>query len=452
MSDKGAVLFVDDELHVRLAGQQALELEGYRCLAASSAEEALTHLFPDWPGVVVTDIRMPGKGGLELLRQCRELDPGLPVLLVTGHGDITMAVQALKDGAYDFLEKPYRTERLLDSVERAMEKRRLVLENRVLRQELSRQVSESPVFGSSPAMTRLRQVLANLADTAADVLIEGETGVGKDLVARTLHRLSGRRDKPFVALNCGALPETMIESELFGHESGSFTGASRRRVGKFEHADGGTLFLDEIESMPVTAAVRLLRVLQERTVERLGSNELIPVDIRVIAATKADLAELSERGEFRADLYYRLNVVKLEIPPLRERREDIPLLFQHFLRVAAQRHSRKVPELDSRLVSNLMGRDWPGNVRELRNAAERLVLGYADDLVSEVDLEATDSTPSLSAQVSAFEKNMIAQELRRQRGNVTAACRALGIPRKTLYDKLSKYGLRREDFATQTNH
>jgi two-component system C4-dicarboxylate transport response regulator DctD len=447
VSDRGSVLFVDDELHVRLAGQQALELEGYRCVACTSAEEAMSHLSADWPGVVVTDIRMPGIDGLELLARCRALDTDLPVLLVTGHGDVAMAVQALKDGAYDFLEKPYRTDRLLDSVDRAMEKRRLVLENRALREELSRQGAESPLFGSAPVMSRLKQVLTNLADTSADVLIEGETGVGKDLVARTLHRLSERRDKPFVALNCGALPETLIESELFGHESGSFTGANRRRVGKFEHADGGTLFLDEIETMPASASVRLLRVLQERAVERLGSNKLIPIDIRVVAATKADLGELSERGEFRADLYYRLNVVKLEIPPLRERREDIPLLFQHFLRIAAQRHSRSIPELDPRLVSTLMARDWPGNVRELRNAAERLVLGYADDLTADTDAANSDLSPNLSSQVSAFEKNMIAQELRRQGGNVTATCRALGIPRKTLYDKLAKHGLKRNEFA-----
>jgi two-component system C4-dicarboxylate transport response regulator DctD len=445
MDNKGTVLFVEDEHHVRLAGKQTLELAGFSTVACASAEEALTQLTPDWSGVVVTDIRMPGMSGLDLMSRCLELDPDLPVILITGHGDVVMAVTALKAGAYDFLEKPFRSDLMLDSVERALEKRKLIIENRALRRELSGQRQQSPMFGRTPAMEHLRDVIANIATTDADVLLEGETGVGKELVAHALHQLSPRRERPFVALNCGAMPETIIESELFGHESGSFTGARSRRIGKFEHASGGTLFLDEIESMPLSVGVRLLRVLQERVVERLGSNQLIPIDIRVIAATKTDLKELSDGGQFRADLYYRLNVVKIEIPPLRQRREDIPLLFQHFVEEAAERHGREPPLLEPGLLSGLMARDWPGNVRELQNAAERLVIGYGQDL-SAADEDATQSLPE---QVSAFEKSLIEQELRRQKGNVTATQRALGIPRKTLYDKLNRYGLRRENFVTQ---
>ncbi len=444
--EPSTVLFIDDEKHVRLAGCQTLELADFPTLACASAEEALTHLTPDWPGVVVTDIRMPGMDGLELLAQCRALDPDLPVILVTGHGDISTAVGALKDGAYDFLEKPYHTELLLDAVSKAQEKRTLVMENRALRHELETQGKHSPLLGRTPRIEQLRQILANLADTEADILLEGETGVGKDLVARTLHQLSPRRHGPFVALNCGAMPENLIESELFGHESGAFTGASKRRVGKFEYANGGTLLLDEIESMPQALGVRLLRVLQERVVERLGSNQPIPIDIRVVTATKSDLKKLSDQGLFRADLYYRLNVVKVPVPSLRERREDIPLLFQNFVDAASKRHGRPAPLIEPSLLQSLMSQEWPGNVRELQNAAERYVLGYASDLTPSVS-SASGQPAALPELVNAFERSLIEQELGRQEGNVTATCEALGVPRKTLYDKLKKYGLSREGFV-----
>ena len=298
--------------------------------------------------------------GLQLLAELRRRDPRLPVVLITGHGDIGMAVGAMRDGAYDFIEKPFSPERLVEVVRRALEQRGLAREVSDLRRQLAgRQALEQRIIGRSPAMQRLRELIANVADTGANVLIEGETGTGKELVARCLHDFSRRQGKEFVALNCGGLPESLFESEIFGHEANAFTGAGKRRIGKIEHANGGSLFLDEIESMPLALQIKLLRVLQEHSLERLGSNQPISVDCRVIAATKADLAELGQRGEFRSDLYYRLNVVSLELPPLRDRREDILLLFEHFLQQSALRFDRALPELDRATASALQAHDWP---------------------------------------------------------------------------------------------
>ncbi|MEJ2630816.1 MAG: sigma-54 dependent transcriptional regulator [Acidihalobacter sp.] len=318
MPDNAHVMFVDDEPHIRIAAQQTLELADLRLNGYETAEAALRELSPGFTGVLVCDIRLPGMDGMEFLRRALEIDPELPVVLVTGHGDISMAVGAMHEGAYDFLEKPYTPERLTEVVRRALDKRALTLENRALRRELEEHNTPGPrIIGSSPSIQRLRGLIRQVADADADVLIFGETGTGKELVARSLHELSRRRTGNFVALNCGAMPEQLMESELFGHEAGAFTGARGRRLGKLEHASGGTLFLDEIESMPMAMQVRLLRVLQERSLERLGSNQTVPLDLRVLAATKVDLREAADRGEFREDLYYRLNVVTLEIPPLR---------------------------------------------------------------------------------------------------------------------------------------
>ncbi|QHB29615.1 sigma-54-dependent Fis family transcriptional regulator [Pseudomonas monteilii] len=288
-------------------------------------------------------------------------------------------------------------------------------------------------------MEHLRELIANVADTSANVLIEGETGTGKELVARCLHDFSRRQSQPFVALNCGGLPENLFESEIFGHEANAFTGAGKRRIGKIEHANGGTLFLDEVESMPINLQIKLLRVLQERTLERLGSNQSIPVDCRVIAATKADLDSMGQSGQFRSDLYYRLNVVTLELPPLRERREDILQLFEHFLQQSALRFDRETPTLDSQTLSRLMAHDWPGNVRELRNVAERYALG----------LPAFKKGPSGGASqglgfaeaVEAFERNLLSDALQRTGGNLSQASQELGMAKTTLFDKVKKYGL-----------
>jgi two-component system C4-dicarboxylate transport response regulator DctD len=437
------VLLVDDDRPVLAAGEQTLELAGFSVLACSSGEQALEVLTRARPNVVVSDVRMPGLGGLELLARIREMDDELPVVLVTGHGDVAMAVRAIRDGAYDFVEKPTPPEMLADVVRRAAERRRLVLENRRLRDELA-VANQRAIIGRTPAIERLRQTIAAVADTDADVLLWGETGTGKELVARALHSQGQRRERPFVALNCGAMPESIFESELFGHEAGAFTGAAKRRVGRIEHAGGGTLFLDEIESMPLALQVKILRALQERAVEPLGSNELVPVDLRVVAATKIDLKQAAAEGKFRQDLYYRLNVVVITIPPLRERRDDIPLLFRHFVQLACGRYNREPPALAPSQLDRLMAHDWPGNVRELRNAADRCVLG-----LGLLDGDAPDhggAPLTLPERVDLFEKTVIETELARQSGNVAQTIDALGIPRKTFYDKLKKHGLTRADF------
>ncbi len=337
------VVFIDDEKHIRQANRQTLELADLEVKCLDCAEEALPFLSPEWPGVVICDIRLPKMDGLAFLQHAQKVDRDLPIILITGHGDVSTAVQAMRDGAYDFIEKPYSAERLVKTVERALEKRALTLENRSLRRELEAHSMPGPrIIGKTPAMMRLRATIAQIADTGADVLILGETGTGKELVARSLHEQSERRVKNFVAVNCGAVSESIIESDLFGHEAGAFTDARERRIGKFEHANGGTILLDEIESMPLRVQVHLLRVLQERSLERMGSNKVIPLDVRVVAASKIDLFKAAEEGTFREDLYYRLNVVYLEIPPLRERREDIPLLFHHFLLVSMTGNEQEV--------------------------------------------------------------------------------------------------------------
>ncbi len=441
MTDLLQVIVVEDDPDVRLGCEQALQLEGIAVAGADSAEKARRLLTRDFPGVIVSDIRLPGMDGMELLKEVRRIDPDLPVVLITGHGDVSLAVQAMKDGAHDFIEKPFSPDYLVEVVRRALDKRRLTLEVRQLRARLeSRDQLESRLIGRSPAMVRVRQLVADLGNSVADILIHGETGTGKELVARCLHEAGPRRFGNFVAINCGGLPETLFDSEIFGHEAGAYTGAAKRRIGKIEHASGGTLFLDEIESMPMAMQIKLLRVLQERTLERLGSNNAIQVDCRVVAATKADLKELSDQGRFRADLYYRLNVAALPLPPLRERREDIPLLFENFLLQGAARHQRPVPDADPVRTSRLMAYDWPGNVRELRNVADRYVLGIEAGCPPFAS-EASTGSQSLAETVAAFERALIADTLSRNGGSLARAAEALGVAKTTLHDKIRKYRL-----------
>lgn len=445
------VLLIDDEHHIRMAAGQTLELAGYEVTTLERAEPALERVSEDWPGVVITDINLPGIDGLELMRRIHQVDADLPVILITGHGDISMAVNAIREGAYDFIEKPFAAELLLDVVRRALDKRNLTLEIRQLRDELEAQNVPGPrIIGNTPILRALRRTSRSVAGMPADILIHAETGCGKDLLARYLHEHGPRREHNFVAINCGAVPENLIESELFGHEAGAFTDAKTRRIGKFEHASGGTLFLDEIESMPMALQIKLLRVLEERAIERLGSNTLIPLDLRVIAATKVDLRQEVAAGRFREDLYYRLNVVKLDIPPLRERREDIPLLFQHFALVASSQYGREMPSLSAERMHSLMLHDWPGNVRELRNLAERYVLlgesctfDFDNRPISDPDSACGMSLPE---QVERFEKMLIHTELGRHGGSIKDTQESLGLPRKTLYDKMKKYGLDKSDY------
>ncbi len=438
--DSLQVLLVEDDPDVRLGCEQALQLEDIPVSSVDSAEKARRRLTRDFPGIVVSDIRLPGMDGMALLKELQAIDPELPVVLITGHGDVSLAVQAMKGGAHDFIEKPFSPDYLVEVVRRALDKRRLTLEVRQLRARLeSRDTLEARLIGRSPAMVKVRQLVADLGNSAADILIFGETGTGKELAARCLHEAGPRRNGNFVAINCGGLPETLFESEIFGHEAGAYTGAAKRRIGKIEHASGGTLFLDEIETMPVAMQIKLLRVLQERTLERLGSNTSIPIDCRVIAATKCDLLELSAKGGFRNDLYYRLSVATINLPPLRERRDDIPLLFEHFLLQAAARHNRPVPDTPAGRIQQLMGYTWPGNVRELRNVADRCVLGIEGGSPPFGEVR-PDGPQPLAETVEAFERALIADALRRH-GSLGRTAEALAVAKTTLHDKIRKYGL-----------
>lgn len=440
------VFFIDDESDIRIAIEQSFELEEISAQFFASAEEAILAIKQQgMPKVIITDICLPGLSGENLLSTVINQDNEVPVILITGHGDISMAVNALQNGAYDFIEKPFAIDRLIDTTNRALEKRQLTLENQELKRSLKASQTLGPrIIGDTNSIQSLRDTISHIADTNADILLFGETGTGKELFARSIHEQSSRRDANFVAINCGAVPENLIESELYGHEKGAFTGADAKRVGKFEHAQSGTLFLDEIESMPMQAQIRLLRVLQERVIERVGSNELIPVDIRVIAATKVDLKKAAAEGTFREDLYYRLNVVTLDLPPLRQRKEDIPALFHHFLLVAASRYGKAANALPDADLQTLMSHDWPGNVRELRNSAERFVLlGNLGHLNPSQPI--SDAAP-LALQVAEFEKAIIEQALANHSGKINETLESLQIARKTLYDKMQKYGLDKDSY------
>ncbi len=440
------VYLVEDDAAVQLGCVQALQLADIAVHAFDSAEALGPVLHRGLPGVVVTDMRLPGADGMSVIRRVVEMDPDLPVIMITGHGDVSLAVQAMRSGAYDFIPKPFSPEQLVEVVQRALEKRRLTLEVEQLRRALSRHEGlEGQLVGQSAAMRRVRELVMEVADSPVDVLIHGETGTGKEVVARALHDHSRRHKAPYVALNCGGLPDTLLDSELFGHESGAFTGAQKRRIGRIEHAHGGTLFLDELESMPLGVQIKLLRVLQERSIERLGSNQSIPVDVRVVAATKDDLLARAQAGSFRADLVYRLNVVNIELPPLRERREDIAMLMEHFMLLAASRYDRPQPKVAQAQMRQLMARDWPGNVRELRNVADAMVLGVGPQWLSppapSMDAPSSEEPAGLSATVEQFERGLIAEALQRHQGNVAQTAKALQLAKTTLVDKIKKHGL-----------
>ena len=435
------VYLIEDDESVLRACAQALKLADLEVRTFGSAEKALVAFDEDPPAAVVSDVRLPGMSGLELLDVVWQRDCDVPVILITGHGDVSMAVQAMRAHAYDFIEKPFSSPRLVDVVRRALERRALLTENRVLRAQLGT-MREMPLIGLSESIQRVVRTIDSLAPTDVDILICGETGTGKEVVAHALHARSGRTG-PFVALNCGALPESVFESEIFGHETGAFTGADKRRIGKIEYASDGTLFLDEIESMPLALQVKLLRVLQERRVERLGSNISISVNCRIVAATKSDLKRLSDQGGFRADLYYRLNVVTIDLPPLRQRLNDIAPLMTYFLSQAARRFSREIPTWTEQDLFRWQHHDWPGNVRELKAVAERLCLGVGDGLET-IQAEAV----SLTARLDNYERSLIREALRGSRGNVAQAAERLHLPKKTLYDKLARHQLDPERFRS----
>jgi two-component system C4-dicarboxylate transport response regulator DctD len=451
----GKVYLVDDDANLRAATAQWLELAGYQVEAFADAPSALARVDSTLDGVVVSDLRMPKMDGMEFLTRLNSLDADLPVVLITAHGDVQMAVQAMRRGAYDFLEKPFAPERLLDIIQRASEKRRLVMENRDLRRRLNGNLYlEQRLIGNCSAIRRLRAELLDIADTDAPVLIRGETGTGKEVVARCLHDFGTRKNGRFVAVNCGAIPENIVESELFGHERGAFTGADRRRIGRFEYAEGGTLFLDEIGTMPLPLQVKLLRALQEREITRVGSNETVAVDIRLVSATNTDLLDACAQRQFREDLYYRVNVIELRVPPLRERGGDILLLFDYFISRAADTYQRLSPPLNAGDARLLLAQPWPGNVRELKNIAERFVLSSlpADERLRSILGSSGQSAPagdatSLQELLRQHERWQLEQALIRHRGDVQAVMEELDLPRRTLNEKMARHKLERKNFS-----
>ncbi|MGF1761964.1 sigma-54-dependent transcriptional regulator [Aliivibrio kagoshimensis] len=441
------VALIEDDEIVRTATTQWLQLADYHVTAFADGNSALETLSPSFQGIIISDIRLPDIDGLQLMPKLLAKFPHIPIILITGHGDIDMAVQALQDGAFDFFEKPFDPDRLLVSVSRAHDALTLQDDSKD-RSEYLQQISglEKIVVGRSQAMNTLREQIVKIAAIDTNVIIYGETGCGKDLVATCLHQFSQRSAGEYVPINCAAIPEQLFESELFGHESGAFTGATKRRIGKLEYSDKGTLFLDEIESMPVNMQVKVLRALQENSVERLGGNQAIPLDLTVVAAAKENLLN---HLTFRQDLFYRLNIAQLYLPPLRERQEDILLLFDYYLQKTNSAY-RAVSPSDQQI---LLSYSWPGNVRELKNIAVRYAL---DDELTVGEILATKPSTatdvhhtqlSLATQVQNFERKVIAEALNRFNGSIIDVMKELDLPRRTLNQKMVKYGINRSDYV-----
>lgn len=450
------ILIVDDEESIRSSLDGILQDEGYRTSVAASGEDALNLLKEELPDLMLLDIWMPGLDGLETLRRARELAPEQVVIMMSGHGTIETAVKATKLGAFDFIEKPLSLEKLLLSIQNALKIGQLVEENRSLKAMIAK---EYDMVGSSPEISLLKEQIAIAAPTSGWVLITGENGTGKELVARAIHNQSRRREKPFVEVNCAAIPEELIESELFGHERGAFTGATTQRKGKFDLAHEGTLFLDEIGDMSLKTQAKVLRILQERKFERVGGSKTIEVDVRVIAATNKDLEEEIRQGSFREDLYYRLNVLPFHVPPLRERREDIPRLVNHFLDYFCSKEGREIKTIAPAALATLQGYSWPGNVRELKNIVERLVIMTPDTRIQDTHLppamrskksQASDPRGTSLAGVDAanfkeakeeFEKEFILQKLEEHDWNISRTAEAIDIERSNLHRKIKSFGI-----------
>jgi two-component system response regulator AtoC len=444
MMQKIKILVVDDEAIVRESLGDWLKDDGYQVFTAENGHEALDVIEKERPGIMIADLIMPGMDGIELMKRAKARQPGIEVIIITAYASIPTAITAMKEGAYDYIEKPFCPERAELLVKKLAEHQELVEENLSLRQRLEDRYRFENIIAKSSKMQRVIQVIKVVAKSNATVLITGESGTGKELVARAIHSRSHRRNKSFVAVSCAALPESLLESELFGHEKGSFTGAYAQKKGKFEFTNGGTLFLDEVGEMSANIQVHLLRVLEEKEFTRVGGNEPIRVDVRVISATNKDLRKAIEKQEFREDLYYRLNVVNIELPPLRERKEDIPLLAQHFLHKFAMENQKEITGFSSEATELVLSYDWPGNVRELENAIERAVILARDSIITIADLP--QENPSLACStgpkknLKEVEKDHILNVLRETGENYSEAARILGISRMTLYNKAKEYG------------
>jgi len=439
------LLIVDDELVVRDSLGKWFVSEGYQVRAVESARQALEALARESFDVALIDIKMPGMDGMELQNRLRELDPDLLLIIMTGYASVETAVQALKRGAYDYITKPFDPDELAHLLTKALEHRQAKREVARLRENLEEIAPPTELIGQGPAMKKVQELIQMVAPTDATVLIAGESGTGKELVARAIHNLSPRRTMPMVVIHCGALTETLLESELFGHERGAFTGAQYRKKGKFEVADGGSVFLDEISDISLKTQTDLLRVLQEKEIVRVGGTQPLEVDFRCITATNRDLEALVKEGTFRPDLYYRLNVFRIALPPLRARREDIPLLADHFLRKYATAMNRPVPRLSAGVLDLLLSYDWPGNVRELENAIERaLVIGRGEEVQpSDFPFQLHPAEPRAGRRLDDVERAHIEQVLEETNWNLSRAARILDIDRTTLYNKLHRYGLKR---------
>ena len=466
---KGSLLLVDDEPDILLVMSANLKKEGYEVETAEDGVEALRRLEGRDYDVIIVDHQMPRLTGMDFLERIRSVQfrgadkNDIPVIVVTAYGTIEMAVKAMKDGAYSFLTKPIQYEDLSLQVKNAVERRRLSREVENLRQEVEDRYQFGNILGKNPQMQEIFQLIRTVAETDATVLVQGESGTGKELIARAIHYNSRRKDRSFVVVSCSALPETLLESELFGHEKGAFTGAVRRRIGRFEMADGGTVFLDEVGEMSVPVQLKLLRVLQEREFERVGGNQTVKVDVRVIAATHKDLHLAMSERLFREDLFYRLNVVPIKLPPLRDRPDDVPFLAAHFLSKYSEKNRKRIMSISPEALSALTRYSYPGNVRELENIIERAVIMEKGDTLGKIDLRRTGAAGKFDISfpmgndiqpfrktkteiVERFEKEYFTQLLRLYNGNMSKASLHAGINIKNFHEKMARYGLKKEDF------
>lgn len=442
------ILIIDDEKNIREGLSDALELEGYNTVVAENGKLGLERIAKGDIDLVITDLRMPELSGEMVLEKVVAENPSIPVIVLTGHGSIDSAVDAMRKGAYNFLTKPLNLDQLTMIVKRALQSRELSIRHRRLLEEVEKSRSFEHIIGKSGEMQKIFQKVRRVADSKASVLITGESGVGKELITDAIHNLSSRKDKPLIKVHCAALSENLLESELFGHEKGSFTGAANRKRGRFELANGGTIFLDEIGEINQNVQIKILRVLQEKQFERVGGEETLSVDVRVIAATNKDLEKEVREGRFREDLFYRLNVVQIEVPPLRERKDDIPLMIASFIKKASEENGKNVTGVDGKARSALYKYDWPGNIRQLKNCIESAVVMCEGDTITLNDLPPSISQVSEEAVIKVpvgismeeAEKIIIMQNLAINKGNKTKTAEILGIGRKTLHRKLDEWG------------